>query len=111
MRTFTLLLFGLASYVEPNKCNPQTGEVSQKGPPEINTFDLALLNGADGTISYDGTNNFIIASMLMGKVSRDELSGEASNRTTTHIRKLNQSDSYKTYCPDIITKTNNFNQI
>lgn len=58
MRKFTLwllsgLFFGFVSYVESNKCNPQIGDNSQKGPPGIKTIDLAYLNGADRTIAND----------------------------------------------------------
>ena len=49
MRKFTLLLLsglflGFASYVEPNKCDPQIGDDSKKGPPGIKTVDLVYLN-------------------------------------------------------------------
>jgi hypothetical protein len=72
MKKFSLLLLsglflGFASYVEPNKCDPQIGDDSKKGPPGIKTVDLVYLNAADRTIANDGTSNYIISSMQMGK--------------------------------------------
>jgi hypothetical protein len=66
---------------------------------------------ADRTIANDSTCNYIISSMQMGKGSTDELSDDVENRTTVHIKKLNQSVGYKTNDPDIIIKKNEFNQI
>jgi len=43
-----------------------------------------------------GTSNYIISSMQMGKGSTNELSDDVENRTTAHIKKLNQSVGYKT---------------
>jgi hypothetical protein len=65
MRKFSLLLLsglflGFASYVERNKCDPQIGDVSQKGPPEIKIVDLAYLNATDRTITNDGKSDYII---------------------------------------------------
>ena len=86
--------------------DPQIGDDSRKGPPGIKTVDLVYLNAADRTIANDGTSNYIISSMQMGKGSTDELSDDVKNRTTTHIKKLNQSVGYKTNDPDIIIKKN-----
>jgi hypothetical protein len=96
MRKFLLLslsgLFhGFASYVERNKCDPQIGDDSQKGPPIIKTVDFAYMNAADRTITNDGTSDYIILSMQMEKGSIDKLSDNVENRTTTYIKKLNQS--------------------
>jgi len=114
MRNFTLLLsgclFGFAWYVEPNNLVPQTGDASQKGPPVINTVEWAQLNGADRTIANADSGDNVISFMQRGKGSLYELSA-FENRTTTHIRSQNQSNICKTYYPDIIIKTNNFNQI
>jgi hypothetical protein len=89
----------------------QIGDDSKKGPPGIKTVDLAYLIAADRTIANDGTSNYIISSMQMGKGSIGELSDDVGNRTTVHIKKLNQSVGYKTNDPDIIIKKNEFNQI
>ena len=95
MRKFRLLLlsglfFGFASHVGPNKYDPKICNDSQKGPPGIKTIDLAYLNGADPTIANDGTRNFIISTMQMGKGNIDELSEEFENRTTAQINILYQ---------------------
>jgi len=60
---------------------------------------LAYLIAADRTIANDGTSNYIISSMQMGKGSIDELSDDVNNRTTAHIKKLNQSIGYRTNDP------------
>jgi len=51
--------------------DPQFGDDSKKGPPGIKTVDLAYLIATDRTIANDGTNNYIISSMQMGKGSID----------------------------------------
>jgi len=84
------LFFGFASYVGSNKYGPKICNDSQKGPPGIKTIDLAYLNGTDPIIANDGTSNFIISTMQMGKGNIDELSEEVENRTITHINLLNQ---------------------
>jgi len=53
--------------------------------------------------------NYIISSIQMGKGSIDELSDDIENRTTAHIKKLNQSVGYKTNEPNIIIKKNELN--
>ena len=100
MRKFTLLLLsglfpGFISYVGRNKYDPQIGNDSNKEPPGIKTVDLAYLISADRTITNDGTSNYIISSMQMGKGSTNELSDDVENKTTAQIRKLNQSVGYK----------------
>jgi hypothetical protein len=72
---------------------------------------LAYLNGADRTIANDGTGNHIRSSLQMGKGRIDELSVEVKNRTTAHIKKLNQRVGYKINYPAIIIKKNEFKQI
>jgi len=86
--------------------DPQISDDSSKGPPGIKTVDLVYLNAADRTIPNDGTSNFIISSIQIGKGSSNELSDEVENRTNSHIKKLNQSVGYKTHDPDIIIKKN-----
>lgn len=60
MRKYTLsllsgLFIGFASYAESSKCNPLIGDDSQKGPPGMETKDLAYLNGADRPIANNET--------------------------------------------------------
>ena len=116
MRKFTLLLLsglfpGFASYVEPNKCDPEIDADSNKELPEKKNVDWDYLNGADRTIAIDGKNNYIFSSMQMVKGSIDELPDDIKKRTTARIKKLNQRVGYKTNYPDIILKKNEFNQI
>jgi hypothetical protein len=100
MRKFSLLLlsglfFGIASYVERNKYDPQIGDDSQKGPPGIKTVDLAYLNATDRNSTNDGSSDYIILFIQMKKGNIDELSDAVEYRTTTYIKKLNQSVGYK----------------
>ena len=60
-------------------------------------------------IALPGVN--IISSMQMGRSSTNELSDDAENWTTAHIKKLNQSVDYKINDPDITIKKNENNQI
>ena len=47
----------------------------------------------------------------MEKGGTNKLPDDLENRTTAHIRKLNQSVGYKTNDPDIMVNKNEFNQI
>jgi hypothetical protein len=110
MRKFSLLLLsglflGSASFVERNKCDPQTGNDSSKSP-RIKTVDWAYLNAADRSIANDGTTNYIISSMQKGEGRTDELPDDFEN-----VKKLNQRVGYKTNYPDIIIKKNELNKI
>jgi hypothetical protein len=79
------------------------------GPPGIKPAVLVNLNSSDRTIAIDGTSNYIISSMQIGKVSKAKLSDGIENNTTAHIKILNQSVGYTTNDPDIIIKKNEFN--
>lgn len=70
--------------------NPQIGVDSKTGTLGIKTVDSVYLNAPDRTIANDGTSHYIISSMLMWKGSTNELSDHGENRTTAHIKKLNQ---------------------
>lgn len=71
---------------------------------------MAYLNAANRTIASNGTSNYIILSVQMVKGSKNELSDDVENRTTVHIKKLNQSIGNMTNDPDITILKNEFNQ-
>ena len=98
----SVLFPGFASYVERNKCDPQIGADSQKGPPEIESVELAYLNASNRTIKNDGASNYINSSMLMGKVVQKPVSpriiiGAIEFKSDNFLYQVTKSDYWLKY--------------